>query len=296
GDSNPPPSVVCFRVIGNSTKHVYTPHTIPRVIWDFTDYENNIQNSYLVVLSTDPGFTTLLWNTGWVASAQKHVDYNGTYNLERNTEYYLKLKVSDGCEYSEVNTCSFIINDRPSIAVTKPGNGTEIVYTDYEIKWNDSDSDNNASISLYYCKENTGNTGTLIISGISENPDGAGDIYKWDISGIPEGEYYILAEITDGYYKVYDYSSGKIQVKHSADDLNNVIAYPNPCKQPTVKFKGLTLNTKICLYSISGELIKEEETDLFEYEMDISGLASGVYLYTVENQNQKKNGKIAVLR
>ncbi len=78
------------------------------------------------------------------------------------------------------------------------------------------DAEQNAEISLYYDSDGISADGTLIVSGLREDPDGWGnDNYVWDTSNIPEGTYHIYAVIDDGFNDpVVVYSSGVLVVDH----------------------------------------------------------------------------------
>ena len=96
-----------------------------------------------------------------------------------------------------------------------------------------------------------------------------------------------------------------VTLKGVRDNLTNVIAYPNPCKDHNkITFKNLTDQYKIRIYNIAGELIYEKEltntNGNAEWNLkNRSGkdVASGVYIYLItNNQNQKATGKIGVIR
>jgi hypothetical protein len=101
------------------------------------------------------------------------------------------------------------VNIPPRITVLSEAGG---YFTDYyTIRWTDYDPDNNASISLYYDTDNSGQDGILITGGISE--DDETDSYVWNLSLIPPGTYYIYARINDGvHYPSSDYSSNFITI------------------------------------------------------------------------------------
>jgi hypothetical protein len=50
------------------------------------------------------------------------------------------------------------------------------------VKWDDSDTDNNAEISFYVDSDNSGENGILVIQGIQEDQDGLKDSYELDVS------------------------------------------------------------------------------------------------------------------
>jgi len=126
--------------------------------------------------------------------------------LSDNVWYYWRVLASDshGLASSWMQVSRFFIdcngvNDGPSISFTEP---SQHVYTNGEtvqIAWMDSDPDNNATISLYYDMDNVGANGSLIATGIPEDPDGSSDDrYQWDIAGHGDVTYYVYAVITDG--------------------------------------------------------------------------------------------------
>ena len=92
-----------------------------------------------------------------------------------------------------------------------------------EIKWNDLDSDSNASISLYYDTDNAGYDGVLISAAIEEDLDGSSDHYKWDISDLEAGKYYLYAVIEDEiqYLRIYAKHYIKIESRHENKDKHD---------------------------------------------------------------------------
>jgi len=100
-------------------------------------------------------------------------------------------------------------NEPPNIAIVEPAiniSGPNVLVT-----WIDFDDDDNASIALYYDRDRQGANGTLITGGISE--DDSNNSYLWKTTGVPTGDYYIYALITDGgHLPVVNYSIGKVHV------------------------------------------------------------------------------------
>ncbi len=106
------------------------------------------------------------------------------------------------------------INYAPRILLLTPQKGLRHIYFNFTILWIDSDSDDDASISLFYDTDQNGYDGTLIVSGLSE--DDLTDSFLWNTKVVPDGEYYIYASITDGVNPVvYDYSDGKVAINSS---------------------------------------------------------------------------------
>ncbi len=82
------------------------------------------------------------------------------------------------------------------------------------IKWNDTDSDSNAIIDLYYDADNTGFDGSLIASGLEEDADGSDDHFLWDTSTLAEGTYYLYAIVSDEINSYRVYSDKTVVIKH----------------------------------------------------------------------------------
>jgi hypothetical protein len=93
----------------------------------------------------------------------------------------------------------------------------------------------------------------------------------------------------------------------SNTDLSQAYAYPSPFKpslgHKEIIFTNLSDEGTIKIYTISGELVKtiNYKGKTFTQSWDVrneSGkkLASGVYIYHIESANDKKDGKIVVIR
>ena len=142
-----------------------------------------------------------------------------TSSLPEGGPYYILALINDGkaqsYDYSE-GTVTIQHNVSPTIRVVKPS-GDETADISYTIQWTDSDADDDALISLAYDTDTDKSNGgyTWIAVELHEDPDGDGDTYVWDTSGLPEGgPYYILAVINDGKAQGYDYSEGTVTIKH----------------------------------------------------------------------------------
>ncbi|MCP3937285.1 MAG: RHS repeat protein, partial [Actinomycetia bacterium] len=86
-----------------------------------------------------------------------------------------------------------------TVTVTQPDGRDDVAVGEFEIRWVDEDTDDNATISLFFDTDNTGEDGTLITGGIQEDDEGeVGDAFLWDTSSVPDGDYYVYAVIDDG--------------------------------------------------------------------------------------------------
>jgi hypothetical protein len=90
-----------------------------------------------------------------------------------------------------------------------------------------------------------------------------------------------------------------------AQTLDGAVGYPNPWRagsvfSPVMKFKNLTEATRIRIYTLDGELVKEiNESGQAEVQWDVAGenVASGVYLCLMSNgRGEKKTQKLAIIR
>jgi hypothetical protein len=138
-------------------------------------------------------------------------------------DYYVYAVIDDGNVTSSDFSLGLLTIDHsgdfnavPRIMVLTPEKGAVMVDENYTIKWTDSDSDDDAHLSLYYDTDQIGYDGKLIVSGLSE--DDEIDSFFWDTRDIPNGEYYIYGMVSDSVNEaVYDYSDGKIRINRSLD-------------------------------------------------------------------------------
>lgn len=139
-----------------------------------------------------------------------------------NGSYQLAAIISDdyGNYFSATSDYNVTIthNVPPKLIILNPPDGEEIyAHTSFTIRWADSDPDDNAIINISYDNDNNsanGNSGRLVTER-SEDKDGDNDKYKWKTSSVPEGEYYIVFETTDGHRDtMINYSTGKVIIDH----------------------------------------------------------------------------------
>ncbi|MBU1598673.1 T9SS type A sorting domain-containing protein, partial [bacterium] len=100
--------------------------------------------------------------------------------------------------------------------------------------------------------------------------------------------------------EIRDPENKKISVESSELSLQTVslkdsICYPNPSRIGYVKF-NLPLDTKIQIYNIAGELVFSNERFDTNPTWQTKNIASGTYLYILTNGNDKKAGKIGVIK
>jgi hypothetical protein len=155
-------------------------------------------------------------------------------------EYWVYAEISDGVNEAVYNysTGSIIINrsqqknNPPSIQIIEPDGEGDFADSEFSIMWLDSDSDNDAAITLFYNEDNTDFNGTPIVSGLSEDANGNSGVYRWNTTNVPEGEYYILGIIEDGTNEaVMRYSDFFVIVDHTSPQIPEPPVEPPPPKQ-----------------------------------------------------------------
>jgi len=81
----------------------------------------------------------------------------------------------------------------------------------FDIRWNHLDSDNDdARVSIYWDNDNKGFDGHLIDGDIKENI--GSNVYRWLVSGMPSGTYYVYLKVEDSLNTNYVYSTGPVRI------------------------------------------------------------------------------------
>jgi hypothetical protein len=148
--------------------------------------------------------------------------------LGNNTWYFWRVRAEDYANgYSEWSPVSsfFVddngVNDTPTLTFLEPSTDIEVTSGVTTLRWTDDDPDSNATISLYYDKNNKGANGKLIVENIAEDSDEAGDTYTWVVASLPRRRYYVYAVIDDGNSSTTVYTSHSILVRPTKIYLDN---------------------------------------------------------------------------
>ncbi len=103
-------------------------------------------------------------------------------------------------------------------------------------------------------------------------------------------------------------ASAEAHVTFVSANLSSVHVYPNPWRQDRhtsslpITFDGLSLNTHITLFTVSGHAIKTLPTSNTSITWDLTNdsgekVASGTYLYVMTtDQGDKKTGRIVIIK
>jgi hypothetical protein len=192
-------------------------------------------------------------------------------------------------------------NSPPSIQLVEPDGENDTADAEFMITWIDSDTNNDAAISLFYLSDPYDTGGTLIASRISEDEHGSSGSYIWDTAEIPEGIYYIRAVIDDGNQTSVDYSQGFITIEHSEtfNEVPNILIL-TPEVGADLAHESYIIkwvdsdpddDAKISLYHdsdqkgldgvlIASDISENDETDYFTW--DTKNLQEGeYYIYAV---------------
>ena len=138
----------------------------------------------------------------------------------------------------------------------------------------------------------------------------SGNDGSYEISGIPEGTYNLVISAA-GYKslnKTITIISGQITTENFQLEplsLSDIHIFPNPYiggkfTQERIIFGDLPKGSTLRIYTIAGKLIKgikyKNTADGGSKEWDISGIFSGIYIYTIISPEGKKTGKISIIK
>lgn len=178
--------------------------------------------------------------------------------LEDNKRYYWRVKAIDehGAESIWTETICFYtdsngVNDAPEIEILEPSENQYVKDGVIIIRWKDSDPDGNGIISLYYLAEQDGAVDKkLIIENLYEDPDDESDSYTWDLKGVSEGKYRILAEITDGHTLVSSTSTGVVTIDRTVPEIEITPGQGEYEEEQTITMK--TDKESVVYYTLDG--------------------------------------------
>jgi predicted secreted protein len=217
--TNTPPS---FQIIEPDGEGDYADCEFT-IIWMDSDFDDDAEIS-LYYDTMDFGFNGILITEGLGEDADGSSGFY-TWNTENitNGDYYIYGICDDGINEPVKRYSSFPVsinhtalkNEPPSIVIVEPDGVDDSARFEFLVTWIDADFDNDASISLFYDSDSYGYDGILIEDGISEDKHGNSGLHIWNISMVPEGDYFIYGIIDDGILTSKDYSQGKITINRN---------------------------------------------------------------------------------
>jgi len=168
--------VTIFKIIDNQTVDTTTLYTpIQKVAWN-------------------------RWN--WSVNWDTRDEDEGNYTIQANS-----TDRRDELSNEWLVNVTVWKNVPPWIKFTNPDGIDDTVWkgdqTWFFIQWEDEDPDDNATIKLYYDDDNEGFDGTKLHSGAFhedslDNNSQEKDSYRWDVTDMPEDDYWLYAVIEDG--------------------------------------------------------------------------------------------------
>ena len=81
--------------------------------------------------------------------------------------------------------------------------------------------------------------------------------------------------------------------------LAETMVYPNPAECNEVTFDKLPIGTNIYIYDVAGNCLASFEKTERERDRkvwDLSGISSGIYVYVLESETDRRIGKLSVIR
>ncbi|MBN1233277.1 MAG: hypothetical protein JXA60_07995 [Candidatus Coatesbacteria bacterium] len=206
---NKPPSLTIKKPSGENDI-AFAKYTISWAYWDLDSSDTLKLNLYY---DTDRDYSSF---SGIIAENIDPKDGSYIWSLENVAlgDYYILGVITDKQNivraYSE-GYLTLTDDPRPLIEVTKPDSAGASASDFYTIEWvSKSPAGSSLKFDLYYDTDTTSSNG--VIGTIAENlPDST--YYKWDVSDVHSGTYYIKITAKDTLgNSVYDYSEGAIRV------------------------------------------------------------------------------------
>jgi hypothetical protein len=205
-------------------------------------------------------------------------------------------------------------SDPPAVLVIEPSRDVQAGQP-IHIVWDDQNTAGDGSvITIYYDTDtNPANGRTLITANI--DADDPADLYTWLADNVPEGEYYICVEISNGTHTNYDYSTGKVSVpkptvansSNSGDTDEPIYSYPNPVSPKKDEMAHIVFRVdkdgwaKVYIYNIRGQRIWQtdkfaragENNEVLWDGRDVRGALSpnGIYIMLLVNEKKQISAK-----
>lgn len=129
----------------------------------------------------------------------------GTILIDKSAYFWrVRAEDEDGqlSDWSEVGIFTVNLpqtNQAPQIQLLAPNTAISMRTGLLTIQWQDSDPDSDAKVTIFAIPKSLGVAGEpiMIATNISEDLDGEGDIYQFEVSDLPPGNYLIGVKIED---------------------------------------------------------------------------------------------------
>ena len=203
-----------------------TPDETPRVHLTWTDESHN-ETGFRIERKVRGGSYSPLDEVG--ANNQGYWDYS----VVAGTEYKYRIQAYNGAGSSSWEYSDYVqvpeANVPPTLNLALPSSNVTVTQGDLvTIRWTDSDPDDNANISLARDPDTSStpwsdSDHTWLTVSLREDPDGDGDQYIWDTTGVPPETYSVWGMIYDGTNpEVYDRAAGLVTIEED-DPLSGTV-------------------------------------------------------------------------
>lgn len=277
---NARPSVLDLRVDSEvNPGNVST--TTPVISWIFfDDTPGDLQNSFRIQVSTNDSFSSLVWDTGDVASSVPFATYGGTPSpvvapvpLAHGSYYFFRVRINDGISNSDYEQGFFAVNTRPGSPTLNSPGASEYSGT-LTVSWTpavtvDADGDD-VTYVVEMTSRRSSNSGWEFLSGPFPSSTTS---YQLDLSDIKsDNDYGIRVLANDGFIDS-DPSLGSTSPLNSSG-LGFTIANHAPVTPVlTLPLSGTTVSGNIKVEWVEGNPVDVDGDDVF-YVLEITRDAS----------------------
>jgi hypothetical protein len=165
--------------------------------------------------------------------------------LPNNQWYYLRVRSVDsqGAQSAWSTVSRFYVNDNgiddpPTLSFIEPAQDIEVSGAEVTLRWDDSDPDSNAYISIY--SEIDGVSQRIGV--YDEDPDGVSDIFNWNAGKVANGTYRIYGIIDDGNSSSTVYAPGLVTLVNRGT-VPDVVGQTQSEAEQTLVNAGYVLGT-----------------------------------------------------
>jgi len=157
--------------------------------------------------------------SGPIAKDVDAFDGNYTWNVTDHEEgvFYVHIFLKGVEKANATSPGTITIDHPPSLEVVTPPAGGAEADSSFSVEWTSENASEDAIVDLFYDDD----TDPSSYLGVIAEDVGPMGIVSWDVSDIEEGDYYILAVLTDGGDEVKDHSDGVLTIDHPAGPSNH---------------------------------------------------------------------------
>ena len=244
----------------------------------------------------------------WVVEADTHTVF---WMLDASRE------IDESSETNNDTSMTFVplpTNSAPWLSFFHPTWG-DTANQQFTITWEDGDPDDNAIITLYYDDDSTGNNGYVIPGAYNIPEDDPTNSFNWNVTGMPEGPFWVLGYITDTHNFSWVYSDGPLIIDHDwtgvrddrfltlPQEITLESVYPNPFNNSTKIRFGLPAGdqVQVKIFDSLGRLRSEAfkgwlSAGYHEITWSPGELPSGIYIVEIGAAGVTHRGKVVFLK